>query len=438
MDRAKSGLVLACLSIAILAASTAGGQGFGTAKERVTLQRKLPALVSLPGTSIKVKVTGHDDQSDLANDLQALLETELLKNDPRLTAEDRNPSAVVTCQITNYSHPKPTVTARQSYGASGGAQNSQAYTRVTGALSVSFQARSASGQMLGSDNVTVNYDQEFDNSGNATSQGVKGSVTSAWKRVVGGKSGEDFNPPTDSELRSHLLDEAVRRIAEHIVNTSEIVEVYLARQKGALDEGDKLAEAGLWQRALETFETARPLPKQADDAYRLYNIGVAYEALAYKAEDAKSAMKFLDEAAINYGKAIDAKPAEKYFREPQKRIETAIAHYRKLEDRENQKAEAAAAENPPAPPPPAAKSSTPNKPLTNAQIIAMVKSGVDDDTVAQTIRAAKAVNFDLTAAGQQDLTGNGVSAQVLAAMKARAARKPAAAKPATATPAAAK
>jgi hypothetical protein len=286
--------------------------------------------------------------------------------------------------------------------------------------------------------VTVNYDQEFDSSGNATSQGVKGTAISAWKRVVGGTSGEDFNPPTDSELRSHLLDEAVRRIAEHIVNTSEMVEVYLARQKGALDEGDKEAEAGLWQRALETFETARPLPKQAEDAYRLYNIGVAYEALAYKAEDEKSAMKFLDEAAINYGKAIDARPGEKYFREPQRRIETAIAHYKKLEDRENQKAAAAASEKPPAPPPPPAKASTAAKALGNAQVIAMVKSGVDDDTVAQTIRAAKAVNFDLSAAGQQDLTGNGVSAQVLAAMKARAARKPAAAKPVAATPAAAK
>jgi hypothetical protein len=433
MGRAKSGLVVACLGFGMLAAATAGAQNFGTAKERVTLERKLPALVHLTGTTIKVKVTGHEDQTDLASDLQALLETELLKDDPRLTAEDRNPSAVVTCQITNYSHPKPTVTARPSYATGNGAQKSQAYTRVTGALSVSFQARSAGGEMLGSDNVTVNYDQEFDSSGNATSQGVKGTVTSAWKRVVGGTSGEDFNPPTDSELRSHLLDVAVRRIAEHIVNTSEMVEVYLARQKGALDEGDKEAEAGLWQRALETFETARPLPKQADDAYRLYNIGVAYEALAYKAEDEKSAMKFLDEAAINYGKAIDARPGEKYFREPQRRIETAIAHYRRLEDQENQKAAAAAASSQaPAAPPPVAKAASPAKPLTNAQVIAMVKSGVDDDTVAQTIRAAKAVNFDLSAAGQQELTGNGISAQVLAAMKARAARKPAAAKPAAA------
>ena len=72
------------------------------------------------------------------------------------------------------------------------------------------------------------------------------------------------------------------------------------------------------------------------------------------------------------------------------------------------------------------------KPLTNAQVIAMVKSGMEDDTVAQTIRAAKAVNFDLSAAGQQELTSNGASSRVLTAMKARAERKPATAKPAAA------
>jgi hypothetical protein len=64
---------------------------------------------------------------------------------------------------------------------------------------------------------------------------------------------------------------------------------------------------------------------------------VAYEALAYQADDEATAMKYLDEAAINYGKAIDAKPAEKYFLEPQKRIEIAIEHYKKLEDQENRK-----------------------------------------------------------------------------------------------------
>ena len=158
------------------------------------------------------------------------------------------------------------------------------------------------------------------------------------------------------------------------------------------------------QRALETFETAHPLAKLSDDAYRLYNIGVAYEALAYQAE--ATAMKSLDEAAINYGKAIDAKPAEKYFLEPQKRIETAIEHYKKLED---QKTVVAAEKNESAPGRSAtrAKVSAAASALTNAKVIAIVKSGVDDDTVAQTIRASKAVNFDLSTAGQQALTAGG-------------------------------
>jgi len=59
--------------------------------------------------------------------------------------------------------------------------------------------------------------------------------------------------------------------------------------------------------------------------------------------------------------------------------------------------------------------------LTDGQVIAMVKNGIDDDTIAQTVRNAKAVNFDLTSAGQQKLTAGGVSPTIVNAMKARAA-----------------
>jgi tetratricopeptide (TPR) repeat protein len=201
--------------------------------------------------------------------------------------------------------------------------------------------------------------------------------------------------------------------------------VYLAKGKKALDEGNKQAEAGLWQRALETYETAPPMSKPVDDAYRLYDIGVAYEALAYAAEDEQSAMKFLDEAAINYGKAIDAKPAEKYFLEPQKRIETAIAHYKELEEQKHSKFVAESASAPKAP---ASTKTSAAKGLTNEQVIAMVKSGMEDETVIQAIRTAKTSNFDLSSGGQQQLTSNGVSTQVVVAMKARAARKAVAAK----------
>jgi len=337
MNLARSKRLITCLSLAMLSATAAGAQDFGAAKEKVTLQRKLPALVHLPGKTFKVKATAHASEADVAQDLQALLETELLKDDPELRADERSPSAVITCQIISYSHPPPTVSTKPGLAVSVGAAMNQSYKRVTGSLSVAFQAKTAGGQALGSDNVTAKYDEEFDGFGNSASGGVKGAVTTTWKRIVGGTSSESLNPPTDAELQSLLLADAVRQIAQHIVNTEEPVEVFLAHKKGALDAGDKLALAGLWQRAQETFETAPPLQKREDDAYRLYNIGVAYEALAYQAEDEQSAMKYLDEAAINYGKAIDAKPTEKYFLQPQKRIETAIAHYKKLEDQESRK-----------------------------------------------------------------------------------------------------
>lgn len=426
---------IAFLSACALAAVTARAQSFGAAKEKVTLHRKLPALVHLTGSSIKVVVPGSDNTGDVSYDLQALLETELLKDDPNLRSEPNNPDMIVTCNITGFYHPGPTVTTRPGVGVTG-LQN-QDYTRITGTLSISFQVKDAVGHQLIADNVEAKYDEEFDAMGNSTSKGVKGSFTGTFKRLKGGSS-DDMNAPTDAELRSKLLLDAVQQISEHIVNTDEAIDVFLAKQKGAMEDGDKAAEGGLWQRALETFETASPMSKPEDDAYRLYNIGVAYEALAYQADDEKAAMKYLDQAAINYGKAIDAKPSEKYFVAPQKRIETAIAHYKELEEEKKPKpAPVVEAANVP----PAAAGAKPAAPkaLTNTQVVAMIKSGMDDDTVIQAVRAAKAINFDLTPAGQQQLTSSGVSAPVITAMKARAARKPPAAggaKPAAPTTAA--
>jgi tetratricopeptide (TPR) repeat protein len=439
---------VAALAVAVIA-TPVQAQNFGASKTTVKLQRKLPALYHLPGKTIRVRVTAHGDQADLAIDLQGQLLTELMKNDSQLQEDENDPSVTVTCQVTSYAHPKPTQRTQPGIGK----QAPQVITRITGSLDVAFQAKAKDGRTLGSDNVQVNYDQEFDAAGNNVSHGVMGSLANSWHRLRGtsGTDSEDTKPPTDAELRSLLLDSAVHRIAQDIVNTNETIEVFLAKDKGAIDDGDKLAVAGLWQRALETYETAKPLSKLEDDAYRLYDIGVANEALGYQAEDPKAAMKFLDEAAINYGKAIDAKPGEKYFLGPQRRIETAIAHYRKLEEAKNAPPPA------PTPPPPApavasaptdkkpvtkpARVSTPSpapKPavahsggvtgggshaLTDTQVIAMVKNGIDDDTVTQAVRNAKAVDFDLSSAGQRRLAAAGVTPAVLSAMKARAAQE---------------
>ncbi len=414
MNRASRLLALACFGVAALAATQCPAQGFGASKLRVTLQRKLPALVHLPSNSIKLTVATADEDSTLPFDFQALLETELLKDAPDLHEDDNAPVQIV-CQITEYSHPDPVVTERATPGLSlsKGVTATSEITRITGQLNVSLQAKGPSGALLISDNISATYDEEFDSSGNSTSHGMLGSVTGTFGRIKGGGKSEDINPPTPSELRSRLILDAVQQIAEHLVDTDENIEVLLAQKSGPLDEGDKAAQTGLWERALEAFETAPPFPKPEEDAYRLYNIGVAYEALAYAANDEKMTMKYLDQAAINYGKAIDARPSEKYFVEPQKRIETAIAHYKELEQERARAAQQAANPAPAAP-----------KALTNTQVIAMVKSGVDEPTIIEAIRGASLIDFDLSVAGRRQLTTNGVSLKVLTVMKTEAAKKP--------------
>src|SRR5580658_4596842 len=417
MNRAANSLALACFSATVMIATQAGAQSFGAAKEKVTLHRKLPALIHLPGSSVKVVVPGSGSAGDVAYDLQALLETEILKDDPNLRIEANNPDTILTCMITGFDHPAPQFSTSPGVSfVKGAAPTPQETERITGSLSVAFQAKSAGGQTLISDNAISKYDEEFDSSGVSTSHGVMGSLSGTWGKLKGQKT-EDNTAPTEAELRSRLLLDVVQQISEHIVNTDESIDVFLAREKGAMEEGNKAAEGGLWERALETFETTPAASKPEEDAYRLYDVGVAYEALAYQADDYKAAMKYLDQAAINYGKAIDDKPSEKYFLGPQKRIETAIAHYKVLEEEKKPK---------PVPVETADASSvgpTATRGLSNNLVISMVKSGMDDATVIQAISSAKAVAFDLTPTGLQQLTSNGVSPRVVTAMKTQAATK---------------
>jgi hypothetical protein len=437
----------------LLSAMPLHAQSFGMAKIKVTLDRKLPALTHLPANTIQVNVTTvAGPGADVARDLGAQLAAELLHDDSQLQQVTANPAVIITGQVTNYAPPQRSTVKGAAPAADVLASRGQVatanYQRVTGSLNLAFQVKTSDGTNVISDNIAVSYDQEFlvavqnSSSGSSTSSvmgNVAGSAVNMFHRHSSssgsGSSGDDESkPPTDPELRQKLMAMAVKQMAAHVVNTDESIEVYLAKDK-SFDDGDKDAVAGLWERALETFETAQPLPKKEDDAYRLYNIGVADEALGYQAQDPKAAMKLLDDAAIQYGKAIDARPDEKYFLEPQKRIETAIEHYRKL-----QQEQVASATPPPAPAPAPAPTPAPapaadahgvqpaavgasagaGKPLTNQQVIAMVRAGMDDGTVAQTVKNAKAINFDLTPTGRKHLTDSGVDATVISAMKARA------------------
>ena len=456
--------LLGCFLILSLAASLAYSQGFtggitsGKSKKKVVLRRKLPSAIRLTASSFAIQANAHDkNQADVAQSLSDMLETELLKNDHKLRVEKNSPDFVVSCTITHYEIPAPQSFVRNEVVVQKGhnLEEPKKFYKVTGALDVAYQAKDRAGKVLDSDNFEGKYSREFEEGTNqASDKSIGSKIADPFKRVAGKKTEDTGAPPTPIELRHQLIQQMVTDISTRLVSTEQAVDVYLAR--GKLDSANKLAESGLWSRYLENLETMTPLANPHDDAYRLYNIGVANEALGYQTEDRAAAKKFLEQASIYYGKAIDGKPDEKFFVEPQNRIETAVTYYRKLEDREKDAAAAARAEEQAkATPAKAAKSdqspsaqtkaaSVAKKPivskppltnaaakqkdaptvpaLTNQKIVEMVKSGVDEENVIATIRQAPAVDFDISPDGQIQLAKNGVKGKIVAAMRERSRR----------------
>jgi len=391
-------------------------QNFGSLivnRKKISLQRKLPPTGHVEGTTFQVKVEGTGFQADLATDLSSTVESLLIRDDSRLRSEDVHPETTIHCRITSYAQPQPQMTTQAALGkgANGktGLQN-EPMERVTGILTVSFQAKDRAGHSLAADNVTAKFDEEYSASG--AQQGIVHSMTHTMTHITKGGSDDD-TPPSAAELHNRLIQDAAQQIVSHLVNTTEQVEIYLAKGSG-LDEADKLMEQKLWSRALEQLETMKPFPTPEEDAYRLYDLGVVNEAMAYQAEDVTLARKELQQASIDYGKAIDAKPTEKYFLQPQTRIDTALAHYKILGDQKAPK-ESAAAQGKTAGP-----AASTQDAITNDQVISMVAAGMDDANIIDTIRHSKSASFDLSVEGQVDLAKNKVSGAVITAMKARA------------------
>ncbi len=429
-------------------------QGFGRIKKKITLQRKLPSAVHLHDSKISVKATAENSKNaDVAKTLRDALEIELLKNNPKLTVDDAHPDVRIECTITELNDPQPQTVTRKVASEKG--LTDQQFLEISGTMRVSYKAVDAhSGRTVDAYNVAETYQHELEGKGggNVGTKTVHDLKTQFGKIKPGKKdeSTTSLDPDmvqTPAQVTQVMIGREVKDISSRLVDTSENVEVLLGR--GKLDDSDRLAEQGLWSRMAEDLDTMKPFPKPEDDAYRLYNLGVAYEAMAYAAKDPKAAKDFLEQAAINYGKAVDDDKSEKYFLEPQTRIETAAAHYKVMEER--------AAE--PAPPPPAAApaststsasagASSPSphhtasgsksahkaasastaastdgaKPLTNQDLIDMAKAGMDEDNLIANIREAKSVKFDLSTQAQIELVHNGIKGKVLTEMRTRAHR----------------
>jgi hypothetical protein len=407
-------------------------QGFGTMKtNKVVLHRKLPAVIHLTATTISIKTTSRvAQQSEAARLLAELLQTDLLKHENSLTVDDNSANVNIFCTITNLDTPPRQTYSRDEPVLEKGklTQRKKTYFKIAGTLDVDVRVADHSGKTLDSNDFSAKYAREFEQPGNQPADehganSVLGTFSSVTRHLKPGATPDaPPAPPTASELVQDLVRNIVSLVTPRLVNTNETVEIPLAQ--GKLEEANKLAAGSLWSRDLESLETMAPFSNPQDDAYRLYNIGVANEALGYQSEDHATAKKFLSEAAINYGKAIDAKPTEKNFISAQNRIEIAVTYYKKLEER-GLKKDAGSPEPSVTPKTTAASPSSETRSkasaaLTNEKVIEMFKSGVDESSIIAVIHEARVVQFDLSADGLIDLAKNGIKGKILEAMRARA------------------
>jgi hypothetical protein len=162
---------------------------------------------------------------------------------------------------------------------------------------------------------------------------------------------------SEDSLERYLVEAVADRAAGTLVTTPDPVEALLAVD-GDLKSGNRLAEAGMFQEALA--EWSKKVLKGDKEAARQHNVGVAHEALAYKLlPESPEHLASLERAAESYKKALALDPGEKYFSEPNQRIQESIGYAttatRQVAERQKyQEQRAARRAAPPAPAPAAA------------------------------------------------------------------------------------
>jgi hypothetical protein len=364
-------------------------------KKAVPLQSKLPAIYDARGKTVAVQTP------DAL--LKIAVEKQLTQSDSTIHVGGTDPDLIIECSISQ-NHPVRSVNKVENANES--------TISMVGDLSVIFRIWEPHTRLIvKSDVASAKVDEVVSRTGKTIAArkvfGVNVPGTGATTVLVKGSFA------SVDEAQNFLVADVARKIATYLVNTDVTIQVPLA-VGGALNGPDKFAESGLWSRDLEALEELPHYSDAKSEAFRLYDVGVANEALAYQAQDTRSAMKFLEEASNDYGKALDAKQDEKSFLESQTRIKAALEHYEDIGKTTPMDSDAPLTTSLGGKTPPA------DGALKNQDVIDMVRAHMDEANIIDTIQNAPAVSFDISAQGQIALSKEGVNGKVLMAMKNRA------------------
>jgi hypothetical protein len=399
------------------------GKGLLQSKTEVTLVRRLPPKVIIPGPSLKVEVVSRVGRDGLAERFRSAVEAQLAVNDAGVKLGQPEADTLVHCTITRLDInqtagsrlarvTKQTGTKQELNSKTGKMETKPVYetvyetryfTTVAALLRVEVRVRVVkTGALIGSRTY---------------------SPTSAAEYAAG-------LTPQESQIESALVSRGVFAAAAVVTPAVERPTVLLARPNNDVDDRNKLAGAGQWSRMADELERMKPLSDLKKDAYRLYNIALANEAQAYATTDLAATRRFLERASAMYALALERKPDEEYFQPPIARITESktsfdeferqlgiIAAGGSLPDLTPSGGADSAAATTAAETPGVAAAARPG--MTNTDVIDLVRAGLSEENLIAAIKDAKTVRFDLSVEGLKALMAGKVPNVVVAAMRAR-------------------
>jgi hypothetical protein len=351
--RNRAILVLALISLW----PSVNGLALAQFKEYAPMRRLRPADVHLENVTIAVQVEVVDyGASHLENRLWHILTAELHRANPTLRKVGESPEVLLICSLNQLDF-------RESWETS--------TYRVKAKLEVTYQVVGArDNHVYASGTVSPEYSASFS---------------------------EGKGAPARSEVENSLLQRAVSRIIRTLANTEEYFQVRLMR-KDELEQCARLAQTSpQW---LQYIECINALPEKPDipkhreyNGDRQYDIGIAYEALAYEAmwKDYDRADKYFELAERYFREAQRFDPKEKEYGRAFARMSEGRQYFEIIKARFPKKSEVmVGAEGK------GIGEIVPSDTMTNEKVIEMVKEGLPEDVILTAIRQSPRKKFDVS------------------------------------------
>jgi hypothetical protein len=411
---------------------TASGQvrGFGKKSQnraneysgkKAVIKVRIAPRVYVPGPSVGIQVISAKPVGQaVSSRIRRLLEESLTRNDPRLTIDNTNPDTLIVCTIADVGiWTGIEGRTRSEYRKIGERTVHDSTTGMSrtedehGFVDVPYRALVIEGRM------SVEYEIRDVKTGLLLHNGRFDPVyTEVIRDVTIGSS-------TSADNLNRIYLELGNNAVGHILNQvspraySDIVLL----PKGKLKEVDKMLGSGSWSDSLIVLNSMPPFKNSNDEAHRLYAIGIANEALAYRKDDPGETTKHLERAVEQYRRATVLKPGEDSFWWGKNRAEQNLLSARILVAQQ-EALEKQAAQSPRRPTSEMASVyasviSRPavSPPITNDVVIGWVKSGVSREYITESVRHAPRSMYDLSPAETLRLRQEGVSGATIRAMK---------------------